>query len=122
MRGTFGLKWADLASFGRFRSIFFNDLGVKHLAPKAEVTGSNPVGCANDFNGLIDWFEGSGLDYFRITQIAAVPSVSDIRIAQVLNFDNWKWKVNARVSRKSGALYYALSTIEPIPPRPSIAS
>jgi hypothetical protein len=21
--------------------------------PKAEVTGSNPVGCANDFNGLV---------------------------------------------------------------------
>jgi hypothetical protein len=52
MRGTFGLKWADLASFGRFQSIFFNDLGVKHLAPKAEVTGSNPVGCANDFKDL----------------------------------------------------------------------
>jgi hypothetical protein len=46
MRGTFGLKWADLASFGRFQSIFFNDLGVKHLAPKAGVRGSNPFGCA----------------------------------------------------------------------------
>jgi hypothetical protein len=46
MRGLFGLNWADLASFGRFQPIFFNDLGVKHLAPKAGVTGSNPVGCA----------------------------------------------------------------------------
>jgi hypothetical protein len=82
----------------------------------------DPVGCANDFNWLGDWLEGSGLDYFRITPIAAVPSVSDIRIVQVLNFDNWKWKVNARVSRKSRALYHALSTIEPIPTRPSIAS
>ena len=30
----------------------FNDLANKRLAPKAEVTGSNPVGCANDFNEL----------------------------------------------------------------------
>ena len=52
MRGSIGHKWADLASFGHVQPIFFNDLGVKHLAPKAEVTGSNPVGCANDFNGL----------------------------------------------------------------------
>jgi hypothetical protein len=29
-------------------------LADKHLAPKAEVTGSNPVGCASDFNGLGD--------------------------------------------------------------------
>jgi hypothetical protein len=29
--------------------IFINDLGGKCLSPKAEVTGSNPVGCANDF-------------------------------------------------------------------------
>jgi hypothetical protein len=56
MRGSFGLKWAYLASFGRVRSIFFNDLGGKHLAPKAEVTGSNPVGCANDFNDLDVYF------------------------------------------------------------------
>ena len=39
-------------AFGRIQSIFFNDLRGKHLAPKAEVTGSNPVGCANDFNML----------------------------------------------------------------------
>jgi hypothetical protein len=26
--------------------LFFNDLMGKRLAPKAEVTGSNPVGCA----------------------------------------------------------------------------
>ena len=44
-----GPKWAVLGTFGRIQSIFFNDLGGKHLAPKAEVTGSNPVGCANDF-------------------------------------------------------------------------
>ena len=47
-----GPKWAVLGTFGRIQSIFFNDLGGKHLAPKAEVTGSNPVGCANVFNGL----------------------------------------------------------------------
>ena len=49
MRVSIGHKWADLASFGHVQPIFFNDLGGKHLAPKAEVTGSNPVGCANDF-------------------------------------------------------------------------
>ena len=30
----------------------FNYLADKRLAPKAEVTGSNPVGCANLFNNL----------------------------------------------------------------------
>ena len=30
----------------------FNDLANKRLAPKAEVTGSNPVGCVNYFNWL----------------------------------------------------------------------
>jgi hypothetical protein len=122
MRGGTGRKRAYLVPFGRIESIFFNDLWGKHLAPKAEVTGSNPVGCANDFNGLRDWFEGSGRGYFRIILVVVVPFVSDIRIAQLQNFDNWKWKVNAGVSRKSRALHYALSTIEPIPPRPSIAS
>jgi hypothetical protein len=52
MRGETERKWAYLAPFWRLESIFFNDLGGKHLAPKAEVTGSNPVGCANLFNGL----------------------------------------------------------------------
>ena len=33
--------------FVRVRSNKFNNLANKHLAPKAEVTGSNPVGCAN---------------------------------------------------------------------------
>ena len=47
-----GFNWAQLASFGRARPLFFNDLGGKHLAPKAEVTGSNPVGCAKSFNSL----------------------------------------------------------------------
>jgi hypothetical protein len=54
MRGSIGRKWTDLASFGRIRSLSFNDLGGKHLAPKAEVIGSNPVGCANDFNNLVE--------------------------------------------------------------------
>jgi hypothetical protein len=31
---------------------FFNRARSKYVAPKAEVTGSTPVGCANDFNGL----------------------------------------------------------------------
>ena len=30
----------------------FNNLADMHLAPKAEVTGSNPVGCVNYFNWL----------------------------------------------------------------------
>ncbi len=47
MRATFGHKWDDVVSFRRVRSLFFNDLRGKRLAPKAEVTGSNPVGCAN---------------------------------------------------------------------------
>jgi hypothetical protein len=38
--------------FVMFGAIFFKPLTNKHLAPKAEVTGSNPVGCANFFNGL----------------------------------------------------------------------
>jgi hypothetical protein len=59
----------------RFRAIFFRYLADKHLAPKAEVTGSNPVGCANDFNGLRDWFEGSGLDYFRTILVVMAPFV-----------------------------------------------
>ena len=42
-----GFNWEQLASFGLIQSLFFNDLGSKRLAPKAEVTGSNPVGCAN---------------------------------------------------------------------------
>ncbi len=32
--------------FVGFGACFFNDLADKHQAPKAEVTGSNPVGCA----------------------------------------------------------------------------
>ena len=56
MRGNIGHKWADLASFGHVQPIFFNDLGGKHLAPKAEVTGSNPVGCANLFKDLDVYF------------------------------------------------------------------
>jgi hypothetical protein len=95
MRGTFGLKWADLASFGRFRSIFFNDLGVKHLAPKADVTCSNPVGCANDFNWLRDWFEGSGLGCFRIILVVVVPSVSVPKLALLAKLGNWNTKVFA---------------------------
>jgi hypothetical protein len=84
IRGSIGQKWDVLASFSHVRPIFFNDLAGKNLAPKAEVTGSNPVGCANDFNGLCYWFEGGSLDYFRVTPKAAVPSVWNIRIAQVL--------------------------------------
>ena len=38
--------------FEGFGANKFKYLTDKHLAPKAEVTGSNPVGCANDFNDL----------------------------------------------------------------------
>jgi hypothetical protein len=41
--------------FEGFGANKFNDLANKHLAPKAEVTGSNPVGCANYFNWLDDF-------------------------------------------------------------------
>lgn len=53
----------------------FRYLADMHLAPKAEVTGLNPVWCANYFNGLRDWLEGSGLDCFRIIPLVAAPSV-----------------------------------------------
>jgi hypothetical protein len=42
--------------FEGFGANKFNDLDNKHLAPKAEVTGSNPVGCANDFKGLLEFW------------------------------------------------------------------
>ena len=55
--------------------VIFYDLGGKHLAPKAEVTGSNPVGCANLFKYLdliiTDRFL-SILDNFRIIRSRAV--------------------------------------------------
>ena len=44
--GSYGCKWDDLVSFRLIQPIFFNDLRGIQLAPKAEVTGSNPVGCA----------------------------------------------------------------------------
>jgi hypothetical protein len=37
--------------FVRFRAIFFRYLADKQLAPKAEITGSNPVIFSNDVNG-----------------------------------------------------------------------
>jgi hypothetical protein len=75
--------------FGGFGANKFNDLANKHLAPKAEVTGSNPVGCANDFNGLRDWFEGSGLWFVRIILVVVAPLVSAPRIAHVWKLSNW---------------------------------
>jgi hypothetical protein len=73
MLGNTGREWGKLASFGPIGPIFFNDLRGKNLAPKAEVTGSNPVGCANDFKWLHVGFEGSGQGYFRIILVVAVP-------------------------------------------------
>ena len=73
MRGSIGRKWEELASFWRIQPLFFNDLGGNRLAPKAEVTGSNPVGCANLFNWLHNSYEGSGLGYVRIILIVATP-------------------------------------------------
>jgi hypothetical protein len=51
---------------GAFGLYFFNDLENVCLAPKAEVTGSNPVGCANLFNWLQVDHQGSGRGNFRI--------------------------------------------------------
>lgn len=70
-----GCKWDDLASFGLIQSIFFNDLGGNRLAPKAEITGSNPVGCANSFNGLRDSSEGNGPWFVRIILVVVAPSI-----------------------------------------------
>ena len=53
----------------------FNYLVAEHLAPKAEVTGSNPVGCANVFNELNPKSATVILpfpDYFRIMCSRAV--------------------------------------------------
>jgi hypothetical protein len=50
--------------------------GSERCPPKAEVTGSNPVGCANDFNNLNDRTTLRKLrfpDYFRIMCSRAVP-------------------------------------------------
>ena len=71
------------------QSIFINDLRGKRLAPKAEVTGSNPVGCANLFNGLHDRSEGSGRRFVRIILLLAAPVVSVPRIARVWKLGNW---------------------------------
>jgi hypothetical protein len=45
-------------------------------------------------NWLRDWFEGSGLDYFRIILVVVAPFVRELKIAQLTNIDNWKWTVN----------------------------
>jgi len=42
-----GFNWAEFASLERIQSLFLNDLERNGLAPKAEVTGSNPVGCTD---------------------------------------------------------------------------
>ena len=47
-----GCRRAEMALFSLIKPIFFNDLRGNHLAPKADFTGSNSVGCANDFNIL----------------------------------------------------------------------
>ncbi len=58
-------------------------------SPKAEVTGSNPVGCANDFNGSHDSSEGSGRRFVRIILVLVAPDVSVLRIARVWKLSNW---------------------------------
>jgi len=75
MRGSIGRKWDDLASFGHIELIFFNDLGDKRLAPKAEVTGSNPVERANNFYSLHDNSWSSGWGYVRIILSEVAPLV-----------------------------------------------
>jgi hypothetical protein len=53
----------------KFVAIKIKYLVDKHLAPKAEVTGSNPVGRANDFNWLDEIVPEQKVllpDYFRI--------------------------------------------------------
>jgi hypothetical protein len=64
--------------------------GSERCPPKAEVTGSNPVGCANDFDGLRDSCEGSGLDNFRIILVAMVPLSSDLKIARIEIYCDWE--------------------------------
>jgi hypothetical protein len=62
--------------FEGFGANKFKYLADKHLAPKAEVTGSNPVGFANDFNNLNETVTLRILpfpDYFRIMCSWAVP-------------------------------------------------
>ena len=80
-----------------------------HYPPKAEVTGSNPVGCANDFKGLHESSEGNGRLYVRIILVLVVPFVWEFRIAHHSNFDNWKWTVNAsklmNCPEQNGKLY-----------------
>ncbi len=48
-----GFARTQLGGIGRIHPIFFNDLGYKNLAPKAGVTGSNPVGCASHFRSIL---------------------------------------------------------------------
>ena len=66
-----------------------NDLGSKNLAPKAEVTGSNLVGYANDFNWLYDSSQDGGLGYVRIILVVLVPTISELRTAHLTKIDNW---------------------------------
>jgi hypothetical protein len=86
----------------------FSYLADKQLAPKAEVTGSNPVGCANIFNWLPDWFEGIGRGYFRIILVVVAPSVSASRIAQVSISDNWNWAAKEGASRELSGVVLVL--------------
>ena len=61
--------------FVMVRANKFKYLASNLLAPKAEVTGSNPVGCANFFKYLSDKSTAVILpfpDYFRITCSAQV--------------------------------------------------
>jgi len=44
---------------------------------------------------LRDWFEGSGLDYFRIILVVVVPFVSLLKFALLAKFGNWNTKVFA---------------------------
>jgi hypothetical protein len=83
----------------RIRRNKFRYLANKNHAPKAEVTGSNPVGCANYFNWLRDWFEGSCLGCFLMTLVTIGPFVYEFRIAQLSNFDNWNTKAFAGTSQ-----------------------
>jgi len=47
-----------------------NGLAQTFGPPKAEVTGSNPVGCANDFNSLVIYLISVGVDMSALCQLA----------------------------------------------------
>ncbi len=75
----------------------------------AEVAGSNPVGCANDFNELHDSSQGSGLAYVRITLVVVAPFFGAHRIEYVIKIDNWKSRAIPGKIQKQFGDYWEVS-------------